>query len=222
MKTAPFDCRAVPHRFPSLLALILVVATGCSRATQNQSPGVRPNQTLWEGPSGDETGPVAAYQNVYETFDKYPGYAIATYEIDESYDQNQDLNHFAQSVNQCRKAFGPAWKAGTLMRVSDDGLNFTPFSPDFIVIALHNRRDHTNASTFAGSYRIAWLIPAADIFNENKDASALAAKAFIDRKPFYFAPPPDPTNYSPLKQFHWLIIEHHMATAAGTTPPPAQ
>jgi hypothetical protein len=157
------------------------------------------------------------YQNFYETYDKYPGYAIASYEIDEPYDSAKDAGHLADSVRLCRRDFGAAFRSGTLTRWQGNGPR--PFKPDFVVVALHNRKDHSGERTFDASYRVAWLIPASRLFDDSVSAGNLVANVAPDRAPFAHDPLPG-GSYSPVQLCHWRIIERHMAAAtqpAGAT-----
>src|SRR5688572_6073178 len=74
-------CAPVPRR---LVILALVGLLGCEQST---APVRAQPRTIW---THVHTGPIPDYENFYETFDKYPGYAVATYTIDERYDPRRD------------------------------------------------------------------------------------------------------------------------------------
>jgi hypothetical protein len=199
----------------SITFLFTVLAVlGCDRPATPVAP--RP-QTLWTT-SGE--GGIPTYQNFYTTFDKYPDYAIATYEINEQYDAGKDMEHLADAVRLCRGDFGNAWRTRSIERWDGRTSRAAPFKPCFVVIALKNRADHKGESTFAGSYRAAWLMAAGDLFDETKSVGALSKQAVMDREPFAFDPPPDPQQgWSPSERYHWRIIERHMAASTQPTQP---
>ena len=201
---------AMALRTSAVILLALLPVVGCDRPTTRAAS--RPH-TLWLSSGGNESGPFPAYQNFYETYDKYPGYALATYEIDEAYDSAKDLKHLADAVHLCRRDFGAAFRSGTLTRWQSNSA--VPFKPEFVVVALHNRKDHSGESTFDASYRVAWLIPASRLFDDGISAQDLVANVTPDRRPFAHDPLPE-GSYYPVELCHWRIIERHMAV---TTQP---
>ena len=191
------------RRIAACIALLTLFCCGCSPRPQN----------IWDS-NIKELGGSYTHENRYTTYDKYTDYAIAIYYIDETYDQRRDLEHFDDAVRLCRATFETAWRNGAMTRYVTYHVTAVPFAPRFVVIAIKNYQDHHDASDFAASYRVAWLIPAADLFDASKSAQELSRLSLVDRHPFAFDVPAQPElGWSPEERYHWLIIERHMAAA---------
>src|SRR5437868_15544949 len=90
----------------------LAVVDGCGRP----APAVSPTGLWMSG--GD--GPTPDYRNWYEAQDRYPGYAIVTYRINEPYARNSDPQYFAEAIRQCRGEYESAYLSKKLQRYSMD------------------------------------------------------------------------------------------------------
>jgi hypothetical protein len=178
------------------------------------------------------------YRNLYRTYSKYPDVELAQYTITEKYDPTRDAEHFSDSVRLCRRELGANWRAGKLTREEINPDETYPptldeffaerrlrywaqtvtSTPHYVVIALCDYKDHANTPDYAATIRVAWLVPAANLFDESKDAKALMAESVEDRHPFEFTPPQEVNGMSySEKTDHWLIIERHMAATQPTT-----
>lgn len=211
--SSPFGMKRV-HQVLLLLACAIL---GCK-------PGMR-EQDLWAH-MGD--GPAPDYYNFYEEFAKYPAYAIAEYPINEAYDRERDLKYLRDSLRLCRASFATAYRAGKLLcynpkrlsimdpnwKASDETPALIPFKPVYLVVAIRNVAEHKGASTFATSYKVAYIVPIARVLGENYDFEEVARAAYMDRDPFYFdAPSPEAerNGWSPAERYKWLAIERHQA-----------
>ena len=56
------------------------------------------------------------------------------------------------------------------------------------------------------------VFKANDVFDSSKDLSQVIAAATMDRHPFFLDP--QRSNYVPMEQQRWMIVERHAATAA--------
>jgi hypothetical protein len=213
-----------PHLF---LAILLALAiAGCERTPRQQE--------IWVH-FGD--GPTPEYANFYEQFTKYPDYGIVEYPINEPYAPKNDLKYLRKSLGECRAAFGEAYKKKNLQyqnplsgydengRERPNYRTFLPFHPRFVVFAIINHAEHKGASSFATSYKVAYIIPIELVFAEQYNFDTAVQAAYVDRAPFYFdAPSPEEERkgWSPAERYKWLAIERHEAlarTKAGGAEP---
>ena len=181
---------------------------------------------------------IPPYANFYEQPEEYPAYAIAEYTINEPYDERNDLKYLHESLRLCRSTFGKAFRAGRLQRFnSEDGYDpqkpeiepechaFIPFKPGFIVIAIQNRAEHHGESTFAASYKVAYIISTEQVLSDHYDFQRALQSAYIDRSPFRLDPPsPEEKKRGQYLAGHyrWVAIERHEALlrrgAGGAEP----
>jgi hypothetical protein len=211
---------------PFLAILLPLAIAGCERNPREQD--------IW-AQFGD--GPTPKYANFYEQFTKYPDYAIAEYRINEPYDPKNDLKHLRKSLRECRAAFGKACQKKNLQRQNpvsgyDENLRerpnyktFLPFNPRFVVFAIQNSAEHKGASTFASSYKVAYIIPIELVFAEQFSFEKAVQAAYVDRAPFYVdlpSPEEERRGWSPEERYKWLAIERHAASlkskAGGAEP----
>jgi hypothetical protein len=171
------------------------------------------------------------YTNFYEQLDEYPDYAIAEYTIDEPYDVRSDLRHLRESLRLCRTTFGKAFKTRKLQRFnSEDGYDqqtfetkpgyhaFLPFDPRFVLIAIQNRAEHKGASTFASSYKVAFIVPAEIVFSRSYDFEKVSRAAYVNRDPFRLDPPSAEEKKKGqyfVGHYRWVAIEMHEQLQAG-------
>lgn len=193
-----------------LVILIMLTIPGCGRSTREQN--------IWVH-FGD--GPTPEYANFYEEFPKYPDYAIVEYPINQHYNTNLDITYLRKSIRDCRAAFGKAYKTKTLQRFnanpgSGENLRETadyksPFNPRYIVFAIKNDAEHTGSSTFAASYKVAYIIPINMVLADPYSFKKAVQAAYVDRSPFYFEAPyeEEPKGWSPNERYRWLAIERH-------------
>jgi hypothetical protein len=206
------------------LIFFIIAFSGGDRAIREQDVWVH---------YGDGAPP--NYVNFYDEFAKYPDYAIAEYPINESYDARNDLKHLRKSIRQCRTTFGKAYRENKLRRTNPedayvDRIKFEvkpgweyllPFRPKYVVFAIRNNAEHTSKSTFATSYKVAYIIPTDLVFSEGFDFERALKSAYIDRSPFYFdAPSPEEekTGWSPAERYKWPAIEQHEANMKKQAP----
>ena len=89
-----------------------------------------------------------------------------------------------------------------------------PFSPTYVVIAIQNVAEHKGESTFAASYKVAYIVPSEMVFSDDYDFEKVSQAAYVDRAPFYFdAPSAEEAKHgwSPAERYKWLAIERHEA-----------
>jgi hypothetical protein len=202
-------------KFHRVLLVLAFAVLGCKAQMQEQD--------LWAH-MGD--GPAPNYYNFYQQFAKYPAYAIAEYPIDESYDPQRDMKYLRDSLRLCRESFAKAYAAGKLLcynpkhlpivdpnwNDSDNTPVLIPFKPAYLVVAVRNVREHKGASTFAASYKVAYIVPVGMVLGDHYDFDDVSRAAYVDRDPFHFEAPSQGEEWggpSYGERFKWLAIERH-------------
>ena len=137
-------------------------------------------------------------RNFYEMDNRYPGYLLCQYDVNEkSYD----------AANE------PEWLQEALLQVRSTGRNkFPPIK--WVAVAIFNRADHKGAATFESCFKAGAIFDANDVFNLEGNLSNLVVHATIDRHPFKY----DRAQPTPGDQQRWLIVERHAGNHADTAP----
>jgi hypothetical protein len=186
-----------------LIVPFVCLLLGCDTFTQKQQ--------VWVHIGED---PIPDYANFYETFDKYPDYAIAEYRINESYNSQNDTKHLQEAISLCRATFKGAYEAKNLQRPTGSSATFIFWIPRYVLFAIQDVAGYPGSDSFDSSYKVAYIIPAEMVFSNQYDFQKAFQAAYIDRTPFHFdrpSPVEEAKGWSPAERYKWLAIERHEA-----------
>jgi hypothetical protein len=154
----------------------------------NRPPSEWPFPNYQAGP----LNPRPIHINLYDVNDKYSEYLLCEYDVEEK----------AYSKSDEQK-----WIEDSLIQVRHYGQqSFPPVG--WVAVAINNRAEHKNASTFEQSFKAGVIFKASDVFDSSRSLSQLVAGVEIDRHPFKY----DKTQPTPGEQQRWIIVEYHAAT----------
>jgi hypothetical protein len=146
--------------------------------------------------------PLPVHVNFYCINDHYPEYLLCQYDVDEkNHNQTDESKWFKTALKQARHS-GP-----------------TKFPPiKWVAVIIVNRAGWNGASTFEQAHKVGAIFKASDVFDSSHALSQLVADAAMDRHPFFLDP--QRSQYIPMEQQRWMIVERHAATNDTTSGKP--